>query len=176
MNISRVGGMPEELTVQLLKKKHASYPRNPLIASVCFKGSYIDAWGRGIEKILNACREEDFPEPEFEENSGGMLVTLFARKSSEAQVDKATQQAGTKLGLSRDQVEILRNCPEDKGITDLMDVLKRSNRTKFRNQALNPLLGENLVEMTIPNKPTSSRQKYRLTEKGKLFLKGQKEA
>ncbi|MCK4249291.1 MAG: putative DNA binding domain-containing protein [Candidatus Omnitrophica bacterium] len=74
------GGLPEELTFQLLKKRHASYPRNPLIAGVCFKGGYIDAWGRGIEKILNACREEDLPEPEFEENSGGMLVTLFARK------------------------------------------------------------------------------------------------
>ena len=90
------GGLPEELTFQLLKKRHASYPRNPLIAGVCFKGGYIDAWGRGIEKILNACREEDLPEPEFEENSGGMLVTLFARKG-DVQAGKVIEQVGTKL-------------------------------------------------------------------------------
>jgi predicted transcriptional regulator len=28
--------------------------------------------------------------------------------------------------------------------------------------------------MTIPEKPKSSRQKYRLTEKGKTYLKGMK--
>ena len=78
---------------------------------------------------------------------------------------------GTKSGLSRDQVEILRNCLKDKGITNLMDVLKRSNRTKFRNQVLNPLLEENFIEMTIPGKLTSSKQKYRLTDKGIQFLR-----
>lgn len=165
------GSLPEELTVELLKKKHSSKPRNPLIASVCFKGGYIDAWGRGIKKIIDACKEEGLPEPEFEETCGGLSVTLFARKGSEAQEDKATQQVGTKLGLSKGQVEILRNCLEDKGITGLMHVLKRSNRTKFRDQVLNPLLEKNLIEMTIPAKPTSSKQKYRLTEKGKRYLK-----
>ncbi len=171
------GGLPEELTVQLLKKKHASYPRNPLIASVCFKGGYIDAWGRGIEKILNACREDGFPEPEFEENSGGMLVTLFAGEDKKPLPgDGKIIQEGTKSALSRHQVEILYKCMIDSTIGELMTIAKRSDRTKFRNQALNPLIEENLVEMTIPNKPTSSRQKYRLTEKGKLFLKVQKEA
>lgn len=37
---------------------------------------------------------------------------------------------------------------------------------KFRDQVLNA----GLVEMTVPDKPRSSRQKYRLTEKGRRFL------
>ncbi|MBI4651167.1 transcriptional regulator [Candidatus Desantisbacteria bacterium] len=52
-----------------------------------------------------------------------------------------------------------------------MKVLSRTNRTKFRNQVLNPLIEINFIEMTIPDKPQSSKQKYRLTEKGKEHLK-----
>jgi predicted transcriptional regulator len=51
-----------------------------------------------------------------------------------------------------------------------MSVTERSNRTKFRNNVLIPLLSSGLIEMTIPEKPTSSKQKYRLTLKGRAFL------
>ena len=47
-----------------------------------------------------------------------------------------------------------------------MELLGRANRTKFRDQILNPLIPAGFVEMTIPNKLRSSKQKYRLTEKG----------
>jgi ATP-dependent DNA helicase RecG len=59
---------------------------------------------------------------------------------------------------------------EDQGITDLMAISGRKNRTKFRDQVLNPLLEEGLIEMTIPDKPRSSKQKYRLTDKGRVLL------
>jgi len=42
----------------------------------------------------------------------------------------------------------------------------RANRTKFRDQLLSPLLEAGLVEMTHPDKPRSSKQRYRLTERG----------
>jgi Filamentation induced by cAMP protein Fic-like, C-terminal domain len=43
-------------------------------------------------------------------------------------------------------------------------------RTKFRDQVLNPLIQAGFVEMRIADKPGSSIQKYRLTEKGKNIL------
>jgi len=39
--------------------------------------------------------------------------------------------------------------------------------TKFREVVLAPLLAFDLVAMTIPNKPNSSKQRYRLTELGR---------
>ena len=51
-----------------------------------------------------------------------------------------------------------------------MVVAVKSDRTKFRNQVLRPLLEEGLLEMTIPDKPRSSKQKYRLTTKGRELL------
>lgn len=51
-----------------------------------------------------------------------------------------------------------------------MELSKRTNRTKYRDQALNPLLEKGYLEPTIPDKPTSSKQKYRLTELGKSVI------
>lgn len=45
----------------------------------------------------------------------------------------------------------------------LMQKLKLSHRANFRKLYLNPALDSGLVERTIPNKPTSRSQKYRLT-------------
>ncbi len=51
-----------------------------------------------------------------------------------------------------------------------MEIAKRTDRTKFRNQVLNPLPNAGLLEMTIPDKPRSSKQQYRITEKGLVML------
>jgi ATP-dependent DNA helicase RecG len=53
--------------------------------------------------------------------------------------------------------------------------LDADQHTKFRDQVLNPLLEEGLVEMTIPDKPRSSKQRYRLTDKGRRVLAGSEE-
>ena len=49
--------MPDELSIDLLQKKHPSIPYNPLVASAFFRAGYIEAWGRGIEKINNECKK-----------------------------------------------------------------------------------------------------------------------
>jgi hypothetical protein len=89
----------------------------------------------------------------------------------ETKLGTSGDQVGTKLGPSRDQVEILRYCQVERSIVELMALLDRTNRTKFKRQVLNPLLDSGLLEMTIPDKPTSSKQKYRLTEVGASVVK-----
>ena len=61
-------------------------------------------------------------------------------------------------------------------LVDLMAVTGRSDRTKFRHQVLNLLLEGGLVEMTIPDKPRSSKQRYRLSDKGRRWLEESGEA
>ena len=79
---------------------------------------------------------------------------------------------GTKLGLSGDQVEVLRTCVTEMSISELMDIAGRTNRTKFRNSVLKPLMQAGLIEMTIPDRPRSGNQKYRVTERGRALLAG----
>ena len=79
-------------------------------------------------------------------------------------------QNGTKLALSWHQVKILHKCLIKSSIGDLMEIAERTDRTKFRNQVLKPLLGENLVRMTVPDKPTSRNQRYETTDRGRSLL------
>ncbi|WP_300668496.1 RNA-binding domain-containing protein [Desulfoluna sp.] len=79
-------------------------------------------------------------------------------------------QVGTKLAPSRHQVDILTACTTEQAIPDLLTLVGRSDRTKFRRELLNPLLEEGLIEMTIPDKPKSSKQRYRITKKGQSVL------
>ena len=78
-------------------------------------------------------------------------------------------QNGTKSGLSQDQVELIRKCNGEKPAEELMREIGRTNRSKFREKVLKPLLRTGLLEMTIPDKPRSRLQKYRLTDLGKIF-------
>ena len=57
-------------------------------------------------------------------------------------------------------------------IATLMAWTGRTNRSKFRQAVLTPLLKLGLVEMTIPDKPTSSKQRYFLTQRSKPLREG----
>jgi ATP-dependent DNA helicase RecG len=50
---------------------------------------------------------------------------------------------------------------------DIMQRLKLNHKPNFRLEYLQPAIKEKIVEMTIPDKPNSRLQKYRLTSKGK---------
>ena len=53
---------------------------------------------------------------------------------------------------------------------ELMNTLNLDDRKNFRVTYLNPAMTDFLVELTIPDKPKSSKQKYRLTPLGKNFI------
>ena len=51
--------------------------------------------------------------------------------------------------------------------TELMEQLGLKDRKHFREKYLLPALEAGVIEMTIPEKPQSSKQKYRVLRKGK---------
>lgn len=73
--------------------------------------------------------------------------------ASALQVAKTLQAAGTDMTRA-----------------ELQQALSLSDREHFSREYLQPALTNSLVQMTIPDKPRSSRQKYRLTETGEAAL------
>ncbi|NIA02428.1 MAG: hypothetical protein GWP15_03520 [Nitrospirae bacterium] len=55
-------------------------------------------------------------------------------------------------------------------LKSLMGILKRTNRTRFKNKFIDPLIDANFIEYLIPDKPKSQFQKYLTTDKGKKLL------
>ena len=79
-------------------------------------------------------------------------------------------------GQVTDQVKALLNIMADgrqHAASDLMKKLKLSHRQSFRKLYLHAALSLGWIEMTIPDKPNSRLQKYRLTEKGKAIINQQ---
>lgn len=55
---------PQGWTVETLKK-HRSKPYNPNVANGFFRAGFVETWGRGIEKIREACKRHEIEEPEY---------------------------------------------------------------------------------------------------------------
>jgi len=94
------GGLPEGITEEDLRKIHRSKPRNPFIADVCFKAGYIDSWGRGTIKIIEACRDHNLPEPDLREEQGGFLSKIYK--------DRFTDEFLKKVGLNIRQMKAVK--------------------------------------------------------------------
>ncbi|HSD58592.1 MAG TPA: DUF4062 domain-containing protein [Methanotrichaceae archaeon] len=160
------GQLPPTLTPESLRGPHPSIPRNPLLADPLFLTRYIEKAGTGTLDMIALCKEAGLSPPEFRQDGSQFVQTIWRPLAS------ATPKVGTKSALSRHQVKILEKCDEEAALLELMAIAGRTDRTKFRKQVLTPLIADGLIEMTIPHKPTSSRQKYRLTEKGRAWLAG----
>lgn len=93
------GKLSEDLTIEKLKSKHPSRARNKNIAEVFFKAGYIESWGRGIEKMIDALKGDGLPEPIFEENSGGFQVTFLKESYSKEYLNQ--------IGLNERQIRAI---------------------------------------------------------------------
>lgn len=65
MHISNACVFPSGWTTENLLKIHHSRPNNPDLANTFFRAGYIEAWGRGIQKICEECELIGAKLPEY---------------------------------------------------------------------------------------------------------------
>ncbi len=76
ITIFNQGRLPLGWTADDLPHVHRSSLRNPDLARVFFHSGQIEAWGRGIQRIEQACADENSPGPEYR-TMGDTLETTF---------------------------------------------------------------------------------------------------
>lgn len=153
------GEMPPNLdSTDKLFMKHSSKPYNPKLANVFFKSGMIEAWGRGFEKIKEACRLYDGPLPEYEINESGIMVLCKACDRYLALL----RDDGQHHVQSEQDVKstIIAYCKEPKTSKEIIEYFGFANRLYFKRHYLDEMLEQGQLKMTIPEKPTSKNQKY----------------
>ena len=168
------GELPAALTIELLFRPHASIPRNPLIAEPMFLARYAEKAGSGILDMIALCREAGLPVPEFHQSGGQFIQTLVrpVAQTTLEDTEHGTEQ-DTEQGTEQDTehvLQLLRVFEGEMSRGQLQSALSLTHRVHFTNVYLSPALEAGLVEMTLPGKPTSGRQKYRLTDKGRALV------
>lgn len=157
------GEMPANLdSTDKLFMKHSSKPYNPKLANIFFKCGMIEAWGRGFDKIKEACRLYDGPLPEYEINESGIMVLCKACDRYLKLLNNEGQQLNQYLNQNgQDIYKLITDfCREPRSVQEIMDEFKFDSRTSFRRKYLTPMLENSVLKMTIPEKPSSKNQKY----------------
>lgn len=121
------GKLPEELSIESLQRKHPSIPHNPHIASAFFRAGYIEAWGRGIEKINNECITAKVPVPEFNYLFGGMMIT-FKTNNQELLTEVQPKKSIRILKKTSERIIELIETNGDITIPEIADVIGISTR------------------------------------------------
>ncbi len=166
--------------------------KNPLITKVFREMKWAEELGSG-QKNIRKYAPLYFESSEIEIHSGEEFIfsityrdpkefelaenMLTSRDQVGTKSALSWDQVGTKLALSQKEIKtILEMCLYENTLTQIIASLNFSDRTKFKRKYINPLISEELLAMTVPDKPNSRFQKYYTTEKGKSLLLCQDES
>ena len=182
--ITSCGGLPYGISQEEFFSG-TSIPRNKELMRIFRDVELVEHLGSGIPRILQSYPKESF---KFMENTLRVIFPidedLQALMKEEAQdtmqvtpkYPPSTMQVPCKYHASTMQVtmqvkDLLNILEEVSYREEIQEKLGLKNRDYFRKNYLNPAIEQGFVALTIPDKPTSSKQQYYLTDKGKEFLK-----
>lgn len=190
LEITNPGKLPPELSIEKLKTTHSSYPANPRLAECMYQCGYIERFGTGTLDMIRLSAEAKLHEPNFATDEG-FTVVLWRPAAGQVpgkhrpgtdqvtdQVDDnqgskgdraSTVQVPGKYRASREVERVVLVLENEMKRSEIQEMLELKHRDSFVENYLQPALNEAFVEMTIPEKPNSSLQRYRLTARGKAL-------
>lgn len=148
------------ITPDKLAEPHESRPWNPIIANVLYRAGIIERWGSGTLNIIDWCLKNGNPAPTWKEQAGSVYLS-FHPVATQDETPSTAQVAA----------QVLLFCTEPRKASEIRDLLQKKHRKTFQRNYLNPLLEIGIIERTIPDKPTSSKQKYKAGPNGRSILK-----
>lgn len=168
------GHLPDSLSVEDVRQGKTNR-RNPTLTEHAFKVLPYRGLGSGIPRaleqwprieLIDDVRGNQFsavvwrPKPEWELAAGGVTPPVSPEVTGEVTREVTGEVTGeVKKLLGALQGEMKR--------IELQAALGLRHEDHFRDAYLKPALDAGLIEMTIPDKPRSRLQKYRLTAQGR---------
>jgi ATP-dependent DNA helicase RecG len=179
--ISSQPGPDRSIHLSDLKKDHflSRRYRNRRIGEFLKELDMVEGRGTGIPKIMRAIRKNKSPRPIFETDEDRTYFAVQFPVHPKAKKKELSEQVKSGVQLTTQatpevtgEVKRLLNVIQgDMKRQQIQSCMGLRHEDHFREAYLTPALRLGLVEMAVPEKPRSSKQKYRLTAKGAVFLK-----
>ena len=182
------GAYPQGLSLEDLRRPHASIPRNPLIAEPMFLARYIEKLGTGTLDMILRSKQAGLAPPEFRQSAGQVVqvlwrptaqVTMQVTAQVEALATSVLEELAAALDAPTMQVtmqvamqvaafmELASLAEQPREV--LQEAMGLANRDHFRKTYLNPVMVAGWLVRTHPD-PNSRLQRYRITPKGQVWL------
>ena len=147
-------------SIDILLHKDISIPRNPVLAKLFRCAKLAENAGYGFDKMLK-WEKPTHTKVRFG-NSVDTALVVFPFSENIQRTPQVTPQVQ----------ELIKILDKEMNRQEIQEKLNLSDRENFRLNYLKPALESALIEMTLPDKPNSRYQKYRLTAKGKKAVEG----
>lgn len=161
IEIENPGILPPQITPDSIKLPHLSYPYNTIIADVLYKTTYLEQWGSGAQRIIDACRQQQVAEPTWNSQAGFVTITFprpTSRQSESVQVSKCPS---VQVNTDDDRFRlILDYCMMPRSRKEILLHIGLINHSKHYRHYIKPLLDSGQLSMTKPETPNSPLQKY----------------
>lgn len=155
------GDLPQNLSVEKLKKEHRSFPKNKLIAKMFFYVGLIEQWGSGIMKMIEETKAAGHPEPILEEDQG-FRVTFGAKPVDATRhgTHHATHDTPQDFnGLTEAEKKVLEFCLTPRTRDEIIQKIGLGPQY-VRKKLLPRLIKVQKLAYTLPNTPRSKKQRY----------------
>ena len=149
LEIHSPGSLYGRMTVEQLGHARPDL-RNPALAVMTEVLVGAENRYSGIPTIRREMAAHNLPEPVFENRRNEFVVTLYNQVQ-----EKPVQSAETLLDF----------CKEPRSRKEIAAFLGLKTASYATDRYIRPMLEQGVLEMTIPDKPKSTRQKYRTVSK-----------
>ena len=175
IDIVSPGALPDSLSIEDIRHGKSNR-RNPTLSEHAFRLLPYRGMGSGIPRALG-----EWPQIELISEAGGNQFTASVQRPQaqwEGAGEQVTEQVAPQVTGQvtvqvTGQVEALLVTMGEASWSRkaMMEKLSLKGRDNFEKLYLAPALAAGLIERTIPDKPNSRLQQYRLTSQGKALLK-----
>jgi len=165
------GHLPDSLSIDDIRHGKTNR-RNPTLSEHAFRLLPYRGMGSGIPRALG-----EWPQIELiSEVSGNQFTARVQRPKAqwEAAGEQATEQVEAPVTdpVTDPVVRLLQTLTAGPlAPSEIQQRLELKHRPTFRANYLRPALERHWIEPTLPDKPNSRLQQYRLTDKGRSVLK-----